>query len=73
MAKPIIIDGECETSRAVIAGIRMMLVTSNAPTIFTVTNMANESMDKNKNSKIFVLIPRAHATSLLKIVSISLW
>ena len=52
------LNGDLDNKRAIIAGIKMMLVTNNAPTILMVASTAKDNIDKNKNSKIFTLIPR---------------
>ena len=53
----IIIAGVLDVRRAIIAGISIMLVTNNAPTIFIVAIIANDKIDKKRSSSIFTDIP----------------
>ena len=57
IANQIIIVGVLDVRRAIIAGISIMLVTNNAPTIFIVAIIANDKIDKKINSSIFTDIP----------------
>ena len=61
----IIIKGEVEIILALIAGIRIILVTKSPPTILIVARTENESMLKKINSIKFTLMPLEEATSLL--------
>ena len=63
--KIIIIKGELEIILALIAGIRIMLVTKSPPTILIVARTENESMLKKMNSIKFTLISLEEAISLL--------
>ena len=68
MDEIIIIKGDVEIIRAIIAGINIMLVTSSAPTILIVARTENDKMVKNINSSISTFIPLDEATSLLRII-----
>ena len=57
IANQIIIVGVLDVRRAIIAGISIMLVTNNAPTIFIVAIIANDKIDKKRSSSIFTDIP----------------
>lgn len=66
----IIVKGEVEMILALIAGIRIILVTRSVPTILIVASTENESKLRKINSIISTLIPRDEATSLLIITRI---
>lgn len=68
IAKPIIETGDFATILAIIAGITIMLVTSNAPTILIVDNTAKDRTARKASSRNLTFTPLDSAMSLLKII-----
>ena len=68
IAKPIIEIGDLATILAIIAGITIMLVTSNAPTILIVDNTAKDRTARKASSRNLTFTPLDSAMSLLKII-----